>query len=187
MSSNIYNIISPIMIDPNRFNIKDLNIEFKKSFLINYNDNKTNHHDIPNTNDIFLNVETSRYDKTGYIKLKNTNLWLHCDDKYNMFFDVIKKQDYYYRQPMVIWFDYNRDNEMLMYKYFGKGLGAINDTIFGGYSNMMYINYKQENGKIYMNWTNDINNATKILLNKIQTYEYVWQTKPYDISNYKLL
>lgn len=182
MSNNIFNVMSPIMIDLNRYQLNDMDIEFKKSYIKSYNEESNTQSYveyglIPNTNNIFLPTETNRKDSVTYIKLKGKDLWLHMDDNNKFFFDIIRKQDFYYRQPLTIWLKYNKGNEMLMFKYFGKGLNRVNDIINEGISNIMYINYKQEQGKIFMEWTYDINKATKIIGDKIDRSEYVWKTK----------
>lgn len=182
MSNNIFNVMSPIMVDLNRYQLNDMDIEFKKSYIKSYNEESNTQSYveyglIPNTNNIFLPTETNRKDSVTYIKLKGKDLWLHMDDNNKFFFDIIRKQDFYYRQPLTIWLKYNKGNEMLMFKYFGKGLNRVNDIINEGISNIMYINYKQEKGKIFMEWTYDINKATKIIGNKIDRSEYVWKTK----------
>ena len=182
MSTNIYNIMSPVLVDTNRYKISDLKIEFKKSFLKSYNsiENTQSYIEynlIPNTNDIYLPTEISKYDSVSYIKLKGKDLWLHTDSNNNFFFDKIRKEDFYYRQPLVVWFNYNKGDEMVMYKNFGKGLSKINETKNEGISNIMYINYKQINNDIYMDWVYNINDATKIITEKITPAEYVWSTK----------
>lgn len=182
MSNNIFNVMSPIMVDLNRYQLNDMDIEFKKSYIKSYNEESNTQSYveyglIPNTNNIFLPTETNRKDSVTYIKLKGKDLWLHMDDNNKFFFDIIRKQDFYYRQPLTIWLKYNKGNEMLMFKYFGKGLNRVNDIINEGISNIMYINYKQEKGKIFMEWTYDINKATKIIGDKIDRSEYVWKTK----------
>ncbi len=179
MSTNIYNIQSPILIDPNRYKISDLNIEFKKSFVKSNVDIRPNQYYnygvVPNTDNIYLPAEFNKDDSTSYIKLKDRDLWLHIDDNHNFFFDIIRKEHFYYRQPLVVWFLHNKNDEIILYKYFGKEIAKINEVINEGISNMMYINYKQVNDKIMMNWTNDINNATKIITEKIQWSEYRWK------------
>jgi hypothetical protein len=62
-----------------------------------------------------------------------------------------------------------------MYKYFGKEIAKINEVVNEGLSNIMYINYKQNNDGVMMDWTNDINNGTKIIVEKIQWSEYNWK------------
>jgi len=174
--------MSPVLVDTNRYKISDLKIEFKKSFLKSYNsiENTQSYIEynlIPNTNDIYLPTEISKYDSVSYIKLKGKDLWLHTDSNNNFFFDKIRKEDFYYRQPLVVWFNYNKGDEMVMYKNFGKGLSKINETKNEGISNIMYINYKQINNDIYMDWVYNINDATKIITEKITPAEYVWSTK----------
>lgn len=180
--NNTFNVMSPILVDLNRYQLNDMDIEFKKSYIKSYNEEYNTQSYIeyglvPDTNNIFLPTETNRKDSVTYIKLKGKDLWLHMDDNNKFYFDIIRKQDFYYRQPLVIWLKYNKGNEMLMFKYFGKGLNRTNDIINEGISNMMYIAYKQKDGKIFMEWTYDINNATKIIGNKIDRSEYVWKTK----------
>lgn len=182
MSDNIYNVMSPILIDPNRYNVNDLKIEFKKNFLKSYeqiNNNKINlgYHPVTYIDNTYLPVDFNMYDSTSYIKLKGQDLWLHVDQNNNFFFDIIREEGYYYRKPLIIWFFYNKDNQMVMYEYSGKGLAKINETLFGGFSNILYINYKQTDKDIYMEWTNDVNDATKILLDKVQWSDYVWRSK----------
>jgi len=179
MSTNVYNVMSPILVDPNRYNLSDLKIEFKKSFIKSYNDIRPNKYYnygvVPETNNIYLPAEFNKNDSTSYIKLKDKDLWLHVDDDNNFFFDIIRMEDFYYRQPLVIWFLHNKDDEIVMYKYFGKGIAKINEVTNSGISNMMYINYKQNDNGIMMNWTNDINNGTKIIVEKVQWSQYNWK------------
>lgn len=182
MSSNVYNAISPILVDPNRYILSDLKIEFKKSFLKSYNElpntqSYIEYNLISNTNDIYLPTEINKNDSVSYIKLKGKDLWLHMDANNNFYFDIIRKQDFYYRQPLVIWFLYNKGDEMIMYKYFGEWIAKVNEVKNEGISNMMYINYKQINDDIYINWTNNINDATKIITEKVQPSDYMWKTK----------
>lgn len=181
MSYNIYNVMSPILIDTNRYKLSDLKIEFRKSFLKSYNHIHANHiynyGSVPNTNDILYPIEVNKYDATGYIKLKDKDLWLHTDDNNNFFFDIIRKQEFYYRQPLVVWFLYNQPDEMVMYKYFGPGVAKVNAVTNSGLSNTMYINYKQTGDNIYMNWTNDVANATKIILGRTRLVDYTWNSQ----------
>ncbi len=179
MSTNIYNVMSPIIIDPNRYKISELNVEFKKSFTKSYMDVRQNQYYnygvVPNTDNIFLPTEFNKNDSTSYIKLKDSDLWLHTDNNNKFFFDIIRKEDFYYRQPLVVWLLHNKNDEIVLYKYFGKEIAKINEVINGGISNMMYIKYKQINGNIMMNWTNDINDATKIITEKIEWSDYNWK------------
>lgn len=182
MSTNTYNIMSPVIVDPNRYKLSDLKIEFKKDFKKSYNilqntGSYTDYTLIPNTNNIYLPTEIEKNDPVSYIKLKDKDLWLHMDDSNNFFFDKIRMGDYYYRKPLIVWFNYNKGDEMVMYKYFGKGLPHINETKNEGISNIMYINYKQVNNDIYMKWVYNINDATKIITEKVQPSECMWKTK----------
>jgi hypothetical protein len=95
-----------------------------------------------------------------------------CHPNGNLFFDIIRMQNFYYRQT-TIWFNYTRDDEVVMYRYLKRSC-KINEVINKGFSNILYINYKQTNDNILMNWTNNINDSTTIIIEKIQTYEYVW-------------
>ena len=181
MSTNIFNVMSPILIDTNRYVMSDLKIEFKKTFIksetVMQPNQLYNFQAIPNTDNINLPVEISKYDSNSYIKLKNQDLWLHMDTNNNLFFDIIRQEDFYYRQPLSIWFYYNKDDEMVMQKYFGKGLAQINEVINGGFSNTRYIIYKQVGNDIYMSWTNDVMKATKIIIERIESSDYAWKTK----------
>lgn len=185
MSTNVYNVMSPILIDLNRYKLSDLKIEFKKSFIKSNNDVRQNQYYnygiIPGTNNIYIPAEFNKNDSNSYIKLKDHDLWLHTDDKNNFFFDIIRQEDYYYRQPLVIWFLNNKNDEVVMYKYFGNGIAKINEIKNEGISNIMYINYKQNDNGVIMNWTNNINDGTKIIVEKIQWSEYNW-TKPVDLT-----
>jgi hypothetical protein len=174
--------MTPVLVDLNRYKLGDLQIEFKKSFIKSYNtlpntQSYIGYSLLPNTNDIYLPTEINRNDSTSYIKLKGRDLWLHTDNNNNFYFDIIRKESFYYRQPLVVWFQYNKGEEMIMRKFFGKGLYSNSDIINGGINNIMYINYKQLNGQIYMNWTKDINSATKIIIEKPTSADAMWKSK----------
>lgn len=176
MSTNVFNITSPIIVDLNRYVLSDMNIEFRKDFL---KSNTTvrpnmyyNYGIIPSTNGINIPVEFNKDDSTAYVKIKNTDLWLHMDDNNNFYFDTIRDELFYYRQPLLIWFLHNKNDEVCMYRYFGKGLWKVNETTNEGISNTKYIYYKQNGNQIMMKWVADVNDATKIIVQKIEWQEY---------------
>ena len=128
MSSNTYNIIVPVPNDPNSYHINDLNIEFLKGYKKEYNEIFTNQHyaysPLLNTHGVYPVVEFSYKDPFGYIKKKDSNLWLHEIDG-NLLFDEIKPGLFSERQPLVVWFQYTREREFIVYKHLGYNVEAL--------------------------------------------------------------
>ena len=177
MSNNIHNVIVPVPFDKNTYAIKDLNIEFMIGFKKDYNEFLTNklynYQPLVDTDGAYPKVEFERKYPMGYIKLKNRDLWLHEKDN-NVFFDVIKCDVFTEKQPMVIWFEYVREREVIAYKYLGHGIESIIKKTYDKLTNISYLNYKQVGDQIYINWVNNINDATKFSYDKIKWNEFSW-------------
>lgn len=182
MSSNIFNTIVPVPQDPNTYFIDDLHIEFKKTYKKEFNEAYANKsysfRPLLNTNDIYLPVEFNRRDTVGFIKLKGEELWFQDDGK-KLYFDIIRYEDYSFKQPKIIWFQYTREQELIIFKYLGYNVESILKKEYEKQTNMAYLNYKQDNNKVYMKWVRDVNDATKFLYDKIKWNELSW-IKLYD-------
>jgi len=182
MSTNIFNTIVPVPPDPNTYFIDDLHIEFKKTYKKDYNEYSPNklYSFMPllNTNNIYLPVEFNRKNSVGYIKLKDRDLWLQDDDK-KIYFDIIRFQDFDYKQPKIIWFQYTREQELIIYKLLGYHIESTLKKDFDKLTNIAYLNYKQDNNKIYIKWVDDVNDATKFIYDKIKWSQMSW-IKLYD-------
>ena len=187
MSDNNFNTIVSVPPDPNTYFIDDLKIEFKKTYKKEYNEINSNRlykfMPLYNTNNIYLPVEFSRKDTVGYIKLKDKELWFQDDGK-NIYFDVIRFGDYNYKQPKIIWFQYTREQELIVFKFLGSGVESILKKEYNGLTNMSYLNYSQDKDKVYMKWVDDVNDATKFIYDKIKWDQMSW-IKLYDTTAQK--
>ena len=107
---------------------------------------------------IYKNVEFTRKDALGYIKLRGWDYFLydnefqkvHCDEK-----------GFTHKQPQLVWIQYLREPTFVVYK-----------TI--GYANviMEFLVYKEIDDTIKINWSQNINDAT------VFHFEYVlWSQK----------
>lgn len=177
MSDNIYNNIVPVPFDKNTYIVKDLKIEFMIGYKKEYNEFLTNriysYEPLLNTDGAYPIVEFERKYPNGYIKLKNRDLWLYEKDN-KVYFDFIKCGDFTDKQPMVIWFEYVREREVIIYKYLGYNVESVMKKTYDKLTNLAYMNYKQVDDKIYINWVDDINNATKFSYDKIKWNEISW-------------
>lgn len=177
MSNNLYNIIVPVPFDTNTYAIKDLNIEFMIGFKKEHNEfliNRLyNYQPLENTNGAYPIVEFERKYPNGYIKLKGKDLWLYEKDN-KPYFDLIKCGDFAEKQPMVIWFEYVREREVIVYKLLGYNVESVMKKTYEKLKNQSYMNYKQIGDGIYINWVDDINKATKFSYDKIKWNEISW-------------
>jgi hypothetical protein len=177
MSENIYNIQIKVPDDLNRYFIGDLAIEFVKSYKKEYNEFLTNrlynYSVVTDTDDIYQKVEFQRKDPNGYIKMKNNDKFLYGDNN-NLLFNHIKYGDFSQIQPLVVWFEYIRDREIIVYKYVGYNVESIIKKKYDNKSNILYLYYNQTNGKINMYWVNNINDATKFYYDKVKWNQLGW-------------
>ncbi|QKF94536.1 hypothetical protein QKU48_gp1078 [Fadolivirus algeromassiliense] len=189
MSDNIHNVMIPVPMDPNTVHIPSLSIEFLKDFKKEYNEIFTNKPytfaPLLNTHDVYPMVEFERKDLFGYIKLKNSDLWLH-EDGNNLVFDRIKCGEFTERQPLVLWFEYIREREIIAFKYLGYNVESTIKKKYDKLMNIVYLNYKEDNGKIYIRWVDNRNDATKFAYDKIKWNEWGWirlhnKPKQYDL------
>ena len=180
MSNNVFNIEIPVPIDPNSYRIDDLKIEFMTSFKKEYNEIMLNRmyqfQPLQNTDDVYLKAEFQRKPPLAYIKMKNNELWFHQDPKRAnlFFFDKIRCGDFAPRQPFVIWFEYTREGEFIVYRLLGYGLDNVIKRVHDKLTNIEYLNYNQENDKINIKWVNDVNLATKFYYKKVKWNEFSW-------------
>ena len=176
MSNNIYNNIIPVPQDPNTVHVETAKVEFMRDYILEYNEVFPNkgysYEPLLNTNGVFPKVEFTRKDPLGYMKIKGANLWLHENGK--LYFDYIRQSDFYYRQPLVLWFEYVRERECIAYRYRGYGVEKVMKKIYDNQTNVLYINYKEENGRIVVKWVEDRGDATKFVFDKIKWNELGW-------------
>jgi hypothetical protein len=177
MSSDTYNIIVPVPNDPNSYHINDLNIEFLKGYKKEYNEIFTNKNyryaPLLNTHNVYPVVEFSYKDPNGYIKKKDSDLWLHEIDG-NLLFDHLKPGLFTTRQPLVLWFQYTREREFIVYKLLGYNVEALVKKTYDHQQNIAYLNYRQDGDKIFMRWTRNVNAASKWRYDKIKWNEIGW-------------
>jgi hypothetical protein len=155
----------------NHYNIKDIKIEFTKSYKKEYtNFSTTNKYDFspiyPNeclkyvkTNipcGIYLPVEFTKRNLLGYIKMKNNDIWLYDDKFDNLTIDDLTG---YNKQPLVCWFEYIDNNKFLVYKY--KNYGEI-----------YYLQYNDKNNSII--WSNSKQLATIFTFYVINWNDLSW-------------
>ena len=103
---------------------------------------------------------------------------------FNIYFDVIRFGDYDYKQPKIIWFQYTREQELIVFKFLGSGVESILKKEYNGLTNMSYLNYSQDKDKVYMKWVDDVNDATKFIYDKIKWDQMSW-IKLYDTTAQK--
>jgi hypothetical protein len=177
MSDSTYNIIVPVPQDPNTYSVNDIQIEFVKDYKLQYNEIYTNmtysYAPLLNTDGVYPVVEFTRKDPNGYIKLKGKDLFLHQRGD-QLFFDIIRDGLFSARQPLVLFFEYVREGEFIIYTLAGPQLNALMKTVNDGVSNVKYLHYAEKNGKIFMNWQSNVNNATKMHYNRINWSEFGW-------------
>ena len=180
MSNNIFNIEIPVPIDPNSYRIEDLKIEFMTSFKKEYNEIMLNrmyqYQPLQNTDGIYQKAEFQRKPPFSYLKIKNKELWLHPDPKNSnlFFFDKIRYAYFTYRQPFVVWLQYTREGEFIIYRLLGYGLDSVIKRVHDKLTNIEYLNYNQDNDKINIKWVNDVNLATKFYYKKVKWNEFSW-------------
>jgi hypothetical protein len=178
MSTNTFNLMVTVPADPNTYKMDDLFIEFPKSYKKEYNEMQPNvsysFNFLYGTNDIYPMVEFRRKDSMGYIKMKNKDLWFNDDEKKGVYFDIIQCGEFSYNQPKVIWFQYPRESEVIIFKYLGYGLDSIIKERVRGITNVMYLSYKQDSKNVYLTWVPDIDDATKFIYDTIKWNELGW-------------
>jgi len=180
MSNNIFNIEIPVPIDPNSYRIDDLKIEFMTSFKKEYNEIMLNRtyqfQPLQNTDGVYQKAEFQRKPPFTYLKIKNKELWLHQDHKNSnlFFFDKIRCDDFTYKQPFVVWLQYTREGEFIVYRLLGYGLDSVIKRVHDKLTNIEYLNYNQNNDKINIKWVDDVNLATKFYYKKVKWNEFSW-------------
>lgn len=193
MSSNVFNIEVPVPMDPNSYRIDDLKIEFMTSFKKEYNEIMLNrvyqYQPLLNTDGVYRRAEFPRKPPLAYIKIKNKELWLHQDAKNSnkFFFDMIRCDYFTNRQPFVIWIQYPREGEFIVYRLLGYGLDNVINRVHDKLTNMEYLNYKQENDTINIKWVDDVNLATKFYYKQVKWNEMGWIKLHSKEQQYKLL
>lgn len=161
------------------YEIKNLAIEFRKDFKKEYSEDNINviypyyPLEMNECKDqeksckgcgIYPKTEFYRRDATTYIKLKDKDLWLHEYKNGALVFDPIIKEDFYYRQPLVLFIDYKGDNMFTLYKHRGFG-----------YPELQYMLYTEDsNKKINIDWVLNMNNASMFIHERIRWREFRW-------------
>jgi hypothetical protein len=181
MSDNTYNRIIPTTIDPNHVIINDLKIEFKKHYIREFNDFQTNKH--YNYSPVFgtsyeekgtlPQVEFYRKDALGYIKMKNQDKWLY-EKNNNLIFTDLHCGTFDYQQPLVVWFEYVREREVIIFKRSGYNVEKVMTKIWENVSNLSYLHYNQDGGNVQMKWVDNRNDATKFYYDKVKWNEISW-------------
>ena len=199
MSDNVHNdmIDDPIIDNIKTFAIRDLKIEFVKHFLkVERNEFLTNriynYYPILDTDNTYPDVEFTKKDPIGYIKLKGKELWLHDENNNKVFFDHVRTKDFYYRQPLVVWFEYIRERMVIVYRLTGYNVEKIMKKIYDPctnskylpgnpvcvqgtkLTNVSYLKYKEIGGQIYIEWVDDPNQATKFVYDAVKWNEFGW-------------
>lgn len=148
-------------------NTNNIKIEFVKSYYKEVNENNMNQlydfYPLENTDKIYPLVEFRRKDPLGYIKVRNSNLFLYRDNK----LIIIDGECPYVKQPLVIWFNYLYERIFVVYRFYGQGLSNIYKK--RDPQNFYYLNYKEDGRKIYIKWTKSLDEATKF-----QYPEIIW-------------
>jgi hypothetical protein len=163
---------------PNAYIVDDLRIEFLKDFRKEYNQiqiNKSyNFGPLLNTSDTYQPTEFSRKDPVTYIRIKGTDLWLY-EKNQQLYFDKIEPDLFYkYRQPYVIWIEYLGKNVFILYKLLGYGLNNIMGHIYDRNSNVVYMNYMQQDDKINITWVDDFRFATRFVYDTLTWNDFGW-------------
>jgi len=190
MSSNVYNVYYRVPFDANTYYISDMPVQFLRSHEKEYNEVFSNQYynfdRLLNTDGAYQLTEFTRKDPNTYVKLKDKDMWLYEDMKgvidgsggagivTKLYFDKITMGDYNYNQPLVLFIDYIREGEIVLYKLLGYNAERMYRTIYDGYSNVVYIKYEQHGDKIKFSWVNDIQLATKFLYDKFTWSDYSW-------------
>lgn len=178
MSNNIYNIIYKVPTDPNTYHLKDIPIEFIKDYQKEHNpilpNMSYNFQTLDHTNNTYPKVEFQRKDPVGYIKLKNSSKWFY-EDKSD--FDFIRCGNFASLQPIVVWFEYVRENEVIAYKLVSNDIKRKNRDYQSkeqSFSNVKYLHYEYKNNQVKLSWVNNINLATKFIYEKVKWSDEGW-------------
>jgi len=157
------------------YNVNSIGIEFLKDYKIEPNKFQTyGPYPIYENIGTYPIVEFRRKDPLGYIKLRNTKLWLHGDvNKGNTYFDVIRMGSYNWRQPLVCWFNYLTESSFVVYVLLGYGQDSITQRMCDRYSNSMYLIYSPQGPNI-ISWSNDMNQATVFVFDPIPWSDFSW-------------
>ncbi len=114
----------------------------------------------------YLHIDLRKGDQIGYIKHKTRNLWLY--DRYGKteFLPLhIEKHKFYFAQPTVCWIKYLREPTFVIYKQSRYGVNKS-----------QYLRYTEGNGKMKLQWVNNVNNATVFNYNFVDWKEYLAQS-----------
>lgn len=162
----------PINEIDNTTNINDIKIEFVKSYHKENNENNMNQfydfYPLADTDKIYPLVEFRRKDPLGYIKIRGNDLFLHRDNKLSL----ISGECPYVTQPLVIWFSYLYERIFVVYRFYGQGLNNIYKK--RDPQNFYYLNYKEDDKKIYIKWTKSLEDATKFQYSEIIWSQVRW-------------
>lgn len=190
MSNNIYNITYRVSLDPNTYIIRDMPVQFLRSFEKEYNEIFTNQYysydRLLNTDGAYQLTEFVRKDPVTYIKMKDKDLWLYEDLNgivdgdggagivTKLYFDKIQMGYFAKRQPLNLMIDYTREGEIVLYKLLGYNAERMYKTIYDGFTNVVYIKYEQDGEKLNFTWVKNVNQATKFLYDRFAWDDFGW-------------
>lgn len=112
---------------------------------------------------IYKTIHLAKKDALCYIKMKNTEQFVYeKGGKFSFRYlqrDKTGFQDYEPPQPFYL--DYLEEPTFILYNHVGVGIQAFN-----------YLIYGERDGKIYMKWTRDSNNATVFKYDDYETNDW---------------
>lgn len=177
MSTNVFDTYVFASPDKNTYNIDDLNIDFLIGFKKEYNEFSLNrfydYRPLDNTYGVYPKVEFDRKYPMGYIKMKDKDLWLY-EKNNKLYFDLITCGDFTEEPPLVVWFDYPKEGQVVVFKYLGYGLESIIKRTTDKITNLIYMNYTQNGNNVRINWVNNVNDATKFVYKQIRWNDMTW-------------
>ena len=119
----------------------------------------------------YLKTMFSRKDQVCFIRLKKKNLWLHEKENNKFIFSKISciKDGFDKQHPLQLWIEYTREPSFVLFKW------------YDSWKQKAYIRYKEKNGKVHIEWTTKLINATPFSYN-----QYVdWNEYQPDLVSFK--
>jgi hypothetical protein len=115
----------------------------------------------------YLLIEPRRKDHVGYVKVKGKDLWLYMINgklKFrNKFYDT---KGFDYKQPLLVWLEYNREPTFLLYISTGYGEHVIK-----------YLKYEYKNNILKMSIVNDVFDATTFSYQNYNWHSFLAKSK----------